>query len=224
MADGVVHGVGAVADDDPVDPLLDLAADGLGRPDVLFGSHVLAEDAEEFLGFEVADVGQLGDRAVELARREGRDDGARPVVEPAGDRAARSQKLHPRLGRVVGKFLLGDLIVGFLAAPDLDLADALGQDSDVVARTELEHDVQGVGRLGARQDDADVFAPIGLDHDVAPDLGLEALEDLQGPALVSFIEVGVVHALTLSKRRRTSSAAVRPSSRPRQSFMTSPMT
>ena len=73
----------------PATPALDLAPDRVRRADPLLGPHVLAEDAVELLRLDVADVGELGHRAVELARREGRDDGARAVVEARGDRAAR---------------------------------------------------------------------------------------------------------------------------------------
>ena len=94
-------------------------------PDPLFGSHVFAEDPVQLLGLEIADVGEFRNRAVQLAGREGRDDRPRPVVQPAGDGAPRPEQFHARLLRVEGKFLLGDLVVGFFSARDV-IVDALG--------------------------------------------------------------------------------------------------
>ncbi len=173
--------------------------------DVLLRAHVLAEDAEELLGLEVADVGQLGDGAVELARGEGRDDGAGPVVEPAGDRAARPEELDVGLLRVEGELLFRDLVVGLLAAGDGDGLDRAGQEADVVARTELDDDVVGVGRLRAGQDDAGVGAAGSPDLDVAPDHGLEILEHGQGLAPVAFVGVVAGHQHVLSAAARTRS-------------------
>ena len=50
------QGVGAVADDDAVDAVLDLLANLLGQGDVFLGRHVLGEHGKYLLGVEVADV------------------------------------------------------------------------------------------------------------------------------------------------------------------------
>ena len=63
-------------DDDTRDAVLDGLSDGLSQDDILFGTHVLAEDAEKFLSLEITDFGQFGNRAIEFPRREGRDDRA----------------------------------------------------------------------------------------------------------------------------------------------------
>jgi hypothetical protein len=112
----VGHRVGAVADDDAVAPFSISSPMAIGERLVLLGSHVLAEDAEELLGRQVRDVGELGHRAVELARGEGGDDRAGPVVEPAGDGAAGAEERDVLLLRVEGEVLLGDLVDGLAVA------------------------------------------------------------------------------------------------------------
>ncbi len=93
-----------------------------------------------------------------------------PVIEPAGDRPPGSEKLHPGFAGIVGKFLLRDFIMGFLPALDFDGLDAVDRDADVIARAQLEDDMERVGRLGTGQDDADIGAVGRDDFRVAPDL------------------------------------------------------
>ena len=219
----VVHGVRAVADHDALNTLGNLPSDGLGRSAPLLGPHVLAEDAVELLCLQVADVGQLGHRTIQLARRECRDDRARPVIEPAGDRPSRAQKLDPRLFRVVGELLFRDLVMGFLPSLNVDRGNAVGQDPDVVSGVEFKDDVQGIGRFGTGQDDARVHSSVRRDPDVAPDLGLEALEDVQSPPLVSFVKILVHHQEFPSSLSLSRAASSAPSTLPRHSSMSRPM-
>ena len=120
IAPGVSHRVGAVADDDAVDPLGDLVADGVGQGLVLLGPHVLAEHAEELLRRQVGDVGQLGHGPVQLAGREGRNHRAGAVVEPRGDRAAGAQQRDALLLRAsTGNSFSGILVNGLACSPSL---------------------------------------------------------------------------------------------------------
>jgi len=183
----MVHGVGAVADDDALHPLFDLAADRLRRADPLFGSHVFGKDAVEFFGLKVADVGQFGHGAIELARREGGDHRAGTVVEAAGDGAAGAKQLDARFFGIVREGLFGDLVVGLPAPHDLDGGDAGGGDADIVPRAQLEDDVAGIGGLGARQDDAGIAPLAGDDADIAPDRGLEILQRGQRFAAIPLV-------------------------------------
>src|SRR4051812_22552152 len=83
-----MHRVRAVADHDAGYACADLLADALGQRNVLLRAHVLAEDAEQLLRAQIADLGQLRPRAIELAGGEGWDDGAGAIVQSAGDRTA----------------------------------------------------------------------------------------------------------------------------------------
>ncbi len=160
-----------------------------GRAFPLLGAHVLAEDAVHLLGLEVADVGELGNGAVELTRGEGGDDRAGAVVEPRGDRAARAEEFYHRLFRIVGEFLLGDLVVRLaLAVRDHRFDRADGQ-ADVIAGVELEHDVVVIGGLGPGEDDPPEITACRVDLDVEPDAGFELLEALQRVAHVSLVDI-----------------------------------
>ncbi len=187
------HRVGAVPDDDAVAPLLDLLADRDRERLVLLGAHVLAEDAEELLRRQVRDVGELGDRAVELARREGGDDGAGPVVEPARDRAAGAEQSDVLLLRVEGEVLLRDLVDGLAVAELARRGDAVGPDADVVAVEELDDDVEVVGLLASRENDADERrAAVVDDLDLAPDADAEFFERRFRHAAVALEAVGAL--------------------------------
>ncbi len=96
---GVGHGVGAVPDDDAIHPRGDLLADGLRQGHVFGPAHVLREDREQLAGGEIADVGELGHRAVELTRGEGRNDRPGAVVESGSDGAVPSRVTFGRSGR-----------------------------------------------------------------------------------------------------------------------------
>ena len=125
-----------------------------GERHVLLLGHVLGEDAEELLRRQVRDVGELRHGAVQLAGREGGDDGARPVVEARGDRAAGAEERHARQVGPARELLLRDPVDRLLVADLLHRAHAVDVEADVVAGLELEDDVLVVERLAARQDDA----------------------------------------------------------------------
>ena len=182
---GVRHRVGAVADDDAVGALLDFLADGDGQRLVLHGPHVLAEDAEELLRRQVRDVGQFRHGPVQLARREGRDDRACPVVEPARDGSAGAEQGHVLLARVEREVLLGDLVDGLAIARLHRVHDAARGHAHVVAVEQLDHDVQVVAGLVAREDDAGEEGAFVVGHlHLAPDADLEPVQDLGGRAAV----------------------------------------
>ena len=60
----MVHGVGAVTDDDALDPVFDLLPDFLSQGSPLHRAHIFGENAKEFQGFQVADIGQFRDSTV----------------------------------------------------------------------------------------------------------------------------------------------------------------
>ena len=194
-----------------------------GQGDVLLLRHVLGEHAEQLLRRQVADVGQFGHRAVEFARREGRDDGAGAVVEARGDRAAGAEQRDAGEVGPRGKLLLRDLVDGFLVADLGDADHAVHVKADVVAVLQLDDDVEVVLGFAARQDDAlEVAAGVVLHLHVAPYAHAPALERGARMALVSLERVcwrGHRDAISVLTASATSSAGTLP----RSSHIASPI-
>jgi len=100
--------------------------------------------------------------------------------------------LLPGIG---GELLLRDLVHGLAVADLARLADAAGRDADVVAREELDHDVEVVVRLAAGKDHpGELRSRVVLDLDLAPDPDLETLQGRFGLAAVPLEHVGTIRS------------------------------
>ena len=195
-ARGMVHRIGTMADDDPVDPVLYLSFDRLCQRDVLLRAHVLAEDGEQLLRREVADISEFGDRSVQFTRGECRDNRAGTVVEPRSDGPAGAEQHNVWFFWRGRKLLLRNLVMGFLITDSVDLGDRIHVDADVVAGGKLQHEMGIVIVLRARQDYPFELAPCRIDRRLAPYTNVELLQQGQSRSAVPFEYV--VHPSPLS--------------------------
>ncbi len=172
----MVHRIGAVPDDNPLNAALDLPTDSFGRPPPLLWSHVLAEDAVELLGFEIADIGKFRHRSIKFPGRECGNYRPGAIIEARGDRASRPEQLDARLPRIARKLLLRDLVVGFFSPGDLYRFDLRRGDADIIAAAELKHNMMRISGLAAGENNTGEHPPDSLYVDVAPDHRPEVLQ------------------------------------------------
>ncbi len=183
----MVHGVGAMADDYAVHAVLDLLPDLLGGVHILLRTHVLGKDTIKFFGFEIANISQLRHRAVKLARGEGRYNRAGAIIKTRGDSPARAQQGNVGLGRIFGKFRLGNFVVRFFVTDLPYILDVLRQHADIVTVGHLQNQVTVVGSLRTRQDYTCKNSFGRFDLDIRPDIDIEILQNRKRRAAVALV-------------------------------------
>ncbi len=106
--------ISSMTDHDAVNSFCDLVAYGPGKQLVLVGAHVLAEYGKELLRAYIAYIGQLGHGTVQLTGRKRRNYCTGAVIKPRGNGSPRTKQFDIGFVIRIGKFLLGDLIIGLV--------------------------------------------------------------------------------------------------------------
>ncbi len=185
----MVHGVGAVADDDAVDAAFDLFADGDCQSLVLLRPHVLREYSEEFFRREIADICQFRYGAIEFAWRKCGDYCAGAIIKTRRNCTAGAKQFYIRASRAIGEFLFRNFVVGFLVALLRHVRDRLGRDANVITGNQFYYDMAFVVVFAARKQDALELPARRFDLGLAPDAGVEFLQCRQRIAFVAFEQI-----------------------------------